>query len=159
MKSNTLTTTIDSCGRRELLSPRTRLCDDSAVNDSDVKRAASGITEQPITPVMIENYLRRMMKRLEEHTETFKDASHAAAKANAEHTIAHAKALYRAPNVGGKPATGPMREAYAIMETETELTNKLVCEATVKALQEAGRNLREAAECGRSVSASVRGNL
>ncbi len=126
--------------------------------DDDAVRAMNS-TDQVITPTMVENYLRDMTRRLEAHTETFRDAGHEAALAKAEYTFAYAQQLQKAPPVDGKPATGPMRDAYATTKCEAELTRKLVAEATVAYLQEAGRNLREAAECGRSVSASVRGNL
>lgn len=129
------------------------------LDDQTVISTSMGQTDQIITPMMIENYLRQMTHRLEQHSHDFKEAAIRSARADATYTFAHAKALFAAPLMYGKVPTNPMREAYAVTQTEEEYTEKTVAEAIVKALKEAGLNLRQAADCGRSVSVSVRASM
>lgn len=105
---------------------------------------------EPVAQVDIEAEILRLSGLAEQVTHKLAQRARAAAQADVDYKIAHAKALLL--------ADGPqyVRDAEATVECEAELTEKRTTEALLLAAQEAGRNYRAQLEALRSLNANHR---
>lgn len=105
----------------------------------------------PLAQVDVEREIMRLSRRLSALTVDITSSAVAAAKADHEYKMAYAKAVLTAE---GK--TVGSREAQATLDCDGEFYDKVVYEATYKAQQEAGRNLRAQLDALRTIAADIR---
>jgi len=105
---------------------------------------------EPLPQVDIEAEIMRLSSMAEKVTHELAKRARAAAEADVDYKVAHAKALLM--------AEGPqyVRDAEATVECEAELTEKRATEALLLAAQEAGRNYRAQLDSLRSINANHR---
>lgn len=98
----------------------------------------------------VEDEIMRLAALCEKATHAVADRARAAAQADADYKIGHAKAFLQ--------ADGPVaeREAKALTWCEDEYRARRMTEAVLLAAQEAGRNYRSQLEALRSICANMR---
>jgi hypothetical protein len=105
---------------------------------------------EPIPQVHIEAEIVRFCEMLEKATQEVAKRARAAAAADANYKVSHAKALLL--------AEGPqyVRDAEATVRCEQEYREKRAAEAVLLAAQEAGRNYRSQLDGLRSINVNHR---
>jgi hypothetical protein len=104
-----------------------------------------------ITPAAAERELSRLSVKLEEQTDALALLLHAAAEADVNYKLAHARAL-----LGADGDTVGEREAGAILACADLLRERRISEAVADAARESIRSLREQLGAVRSINANVR---
>jgi hypothetical protein len=119
-----------------------------------LRAEAEAMSVDPMAQAQVESEIHRMSHRLTQVTEDIARLSQRAAQAEVDYKVGFAKALYK--RVGSKMSVG-LKEAAALIEMEEEFGAMKLLDAELKALQEAGRNLRSQLDSLRSINANVRG--
>jgi len=107
----------------------------------------------PLAQDTVEREILRLSRRLSELTENIASASTAAAQTDVNYKRAHSKVWLGLRNFEG---TIPEKEAAAVEATIAELEASKLAEATYRALQEAGRNLRAQLMALQTIAANIR---
>lgn len=104
----------------------------------------------PMSQHDIEDTIASLMRAAQRVTIEVGERSRAAADADADYKIAHAKALLEAEG------TVAEREARALLACADEYRERRTAEALLLSAQEAGRNVRARLEASRSLAANIR---
>jgi hypothetical protein len=111
-----------------------------------------------LNPVAVEREILRLSGLLDEATNKILARSRAAALADADYKVAHAKAYVRHRDSDRK-VTAVDAEQLAITETQEEYRRKVLSEGVLKSAQEAARNIRSQLDALRSVNTNLRALL
>ena len=120
------------------------------------------MTEQIITPQMVENHLRKLSKEIDEaHSELQEAESHYLSyKAQYEIALARTRLdLARRSSPSGKNYTVGEREDMAILENEELHLRLASAEALVKGARANAQRIRTQVDIARSVGTSVRTSM
>ena len=120
------------------------------------------MTEQIITPQMVENHLRKLSKEIDEaHSELQEAESHyLSCKAQYEIALARTRLdLARRSSPSGKNYTVGEREDMAILENEEHHLRLASAEALVKGARANAQRIRTQVDIARSVGTSVRTSM
>ena len=120
------------------------------------------MTEQIITPQMVENHLRKLSKEIDEaHTE-LQEAESYDLSCKAQYEIALARTrldLARRSSPSGKNYTVGEREDMAIIENDSLHLQLASAEAIVKGARANAQRIRTQVDIARSVGTSVRTSM
>jgi hypothetical protein len=120
------------------------------------------MTEQIITPQMVENHLRKLSKEIDEaHTELQEAETHyLSCKAQYEIALARTRLdLARRSSPSGKNYTVGEREDMAIIENDSLHLQLASAEAIVKGARANAQRIRTQVDIARSVGTSVRTSM
>ena len=101
----------------------------------------------------VEREIRRLSRELTSQTQALANAAREAARHDVAYKLAHAQAMIALRGHGG---TVPEKEADVAARTIAQYEARQLSEATYRALQDKGRNLRTQLEALRTVAANVR---
>jgi multidrug resistance efflux pump len=120
------------------------------------------MTEQIITPQMVENHLRKLSKEIDESHSELQEAESYYLSYKAQYEIALARTrldLARRSSPSGKNYTVGEREDMAILENEQLHLQLASAEALVKAARANAQRIRTQVDIARSVGTSVRTSM